>query len=686
MLRDAKVDKITHSAARISWTADQPGTAEVEFGPSPQLGQRAVKAAGAGASSLAFSLNLTGLRPDTSYYFRPTTRSAAGEAGTLAQPGSFRTLPLPADHPRMPEPPRPVDFSSPTIDGTTFSVRADGSDLQEQLDRAAKADPALSHAVVIPAGTRCVGHFRLPRRQGPGWVVVRSSAALPVGRVRPGPHLATLSAPGPKSPALATLDPTHYWRVEGLEITHEGSTTERPPFNWLVRIPMGSSHVVFDRVWVHGLGFPDRVMMGILLHADQAAVIHSRIANIHCWHKVDPATGQRLRVPGVGEGTTTAIEITRGNGIHIENCFLESTGITVFADGGTGDSPGPTDVVIRRNHFFLPEELRFGSPASNGRVHPHRQQLEFKRGQRLLIDGNLFENHWVDVVPPGSTIVFTPRGPGRDNTIQDVTLTNNLLINVAGGITVWGGDNQRASECEVSQRIRIANNLFLIDAWSRRVTGRPSHWYGGLCLLVSNGPEDLIFEHNTCEARGHNPIALHSAFAPGEGLVHRNNVFVQHADNNTATVGVEGDPGRVPPMSGVTARQRLDAAWQNWQFTHNLFVPGVKQSHRPEAWTSTDAHLTWSAAECLAHFAGLDHVWCATGATAAERLRQAGFADPQRRDFRLRADSPFKGRASDGKDPGVDFSALRAAQACDELPVAVRHMLDDPRPRSMFWP
>jgi hypothetical protein len=403
VVREARVDKITHSAARISWTADQPGTAEVEFGPSPQLGQKAVKAAGAGAPSLEFSLNLTGLRPDTSYHFRPMTHNAAGDAGTLAEPGSFRTLPLPADHPRMPEPPRPVDFKPPTIDGTTFSVRADGGDLQEQLDRAAQADPGRNHEVVIPAGTRCVGHFRLPKRRGPGWVTVRSSGSLPAGRVRPGPHLATLSAPGPTSPTLATLDPTHYWRFEGLEIAHKGSTGERSPFNWLVRIPRGSSHVVFDRVWVHGLGYPDRVLMGILLHADQAAVVHSRIANINCWHKADPSTGQRLRVPGVGEGTTTAIEITRGNGIHIEDCFLESTGITVFTDGGTGDSPGPTDVVIRRNHFFLPDELRFGSSISNGRGYPHRQQLEFKRGRRLLIDGNLFENHWVDVVSPGST-------------------------------------------------------------------------------------------------------------------------------------------------------------------------------------------------------------------------------------------------------------------------------------------
>jgi len=253
VLREVKVDKITHSAARISWTADQPGTAEVDFGPSPQLGQKAVKAAGAGASSLAFSLNLTGLRPDTSYYFRPTTRNLAGEAGTLAQLGSFRTLPLPADHPRLPEPPRPVDFVSPTIDGTTFSVRADGADLQKQLDRAARADPTRSHEVVIPAGTRCVGHFRLPKRQGPGWIVVRSSSTIPPGRVRPGPHLATLSAPGPQAPVLATSAPTHYWRFEGLEITHEVSSTERLPFKWLVHVPAGSSHVVFDRVWVHGL-------------------------------------------------------------------------------------------------------------------------------------------------------------------------------------------------------------------------------------------------------------------------------------------------------------------------------------------------------------------------------------------------------------------------------------------------
>ena len=40
-----------------------------------------------------------------------------------------------------------------------------------------------------------------------------------------------------------------------------------------------------------------------------------------------------------------------------------------------------------------------------------------------------------------------------------------------------------------------------------------------------------------------------------------------------------------------------------------------------------------------------------------------GFVDPANGDFRLSSSSPYKGRATDGGDPGVDFNALWAKTA-----------------------
>ncbi len=45
----------------------------------------------------------------------------------------------------------------------------------------------------------------------------------------------------------------------------------------------------------------------------------------------------------------------------------------------------------------------------------------------------------------------------------------------------------------------------------------------------------------------------------------------------------------------------------------------------------------------------------------APDITRVGFTDYLRRDYRLKADSPFKGAASDGTDPGVDLAALARA-------------------------
>jgi hypothetical protein len=44
-------------------------------------------------------------------------------------------------------------------------------------------------------------------------------------------------------------------------------------------------------------------------------------------------------------------------------------------------------------------------------------------------------------------------------------------------------------------------------------------------------------------------------------------------------------------------------------------------------------------------------------------LAAVGFADASAGDYRLRPSSPFRARATDGKDVGCDFAALEAAGA-----------------------
>src|SRR4029077_10408805 len=80
-----------------------------------------------------------------------------------------------------------VDTAYPAPAGRTLAV-AGGGDLQEALDKAAPGD-----AIVLQAGAVYRGPFTLPRKEGSGWIVVRTGAGdgdLPPPGTRGDPSFA----------------------------------------------------------------------------------------------------------------------------------------------------------------------------------------------------------------------------------------------------------------------------------------------------------------------------------------------------------------------------------------------------------------------------------------------------------------------------------------------------------------
>ena len=86
--------------------------------------------------------------------------------------------------------------------------------------------------------------------------------------------------------------------------------------------------------------------------------------------------------------------------------------------------------------------------------------FELKNARRVLVDGNLFENNWVDA-QSGFAIQLTVRnqdGRAAWSVVEDVTFTNNVLRHSAAGINLLGRDYNYPSQ-QVS-RIQIRDNLF----------------------------------------------------------------------------------------------------------------------------------------------------------------------------------------------------------------------------------
>jgi hypothetical protein len=83
---------VTTGSAVVTWTTGEPATGEVEFGPAG-LCPCPFRSPRASALSLDHSLALSGLTPNTRYFFRVLSADAAGNL-TVTQGGSFTTADL----------------------------------------------------------------------------------------------------------------------------------------------------------------------------------------------------------------------------------------------------------------------------------------------------------------------------------------------------------------------------------------------------------------------------------------------------------------------------------------------------------------------------------------------------------------------------------------------------------------
>jgi hypothetical protein len=130
-------------------------------------------------------------------------------------PRSVRTWIIPG--PRPPEPPRQsVDTSEAFQRQRTIRVPAHG-DLQEALDQASPGD-----VIALEDGATYEGSFRLPRKQGSGWIVITgtsSDARLPPPgqRVNPSHATAMPKLVASSGSVIVTEPAAHHYRFVGIE-------------------------------------------------------------------------------------------------------------------------------------------------------------------------------------------------------------------------------------------------------------------------------------------------------------------------------------------------------------------------------------------------------------------------------------------------------------------------------------
>jgi hypothetical protein len=418
-----------------------------------------------------------------------------------------------------------------------------GADLQQAINAAQPGDE-----LVLAAGATYTGNFVLPAKSGSGWITIRSNTALPAEGTRVTPttaaSFAKIVSPNTTS-AIRTAPGARQYRLMGLEITYAPSVTQAYTLialgdassaqNSLDKVP---ADLIVDRAYVHGHANVS-FQRCIGLNSASSAVIDSWISACH------------------GKGfDSQAVWGSNGPGpFKIVNNHLAGAGENVMFGGSDAYAPelAPRDIEIRRNHFF--------KPLSWQGVWTIKNLFELKSGQRVLVEGNVFENNWADA-QTGQAIVLKG-DPGLNARTEDITFRYNIIRNSLSGITLHPNPNGGLPMV----RVYMGHNV-----WEKM--GRSSSFSGNARMWQLLGAlTDVTVEHNTSTGGFSNQVVL-------EGDGKQRLVFVRNVVGE-ADYGVS-EAARLAELGTVTVEGNwLAPAGFNQYITNTNCIETVTSSSPP---------------------------------------------------------------------------------------------------------
>ncbi|MEO6525082.1 MAG: hypothetical protein ABIP93_00490 [Gemmatimonadaceae bacterium] len=365
-----------------------------------------------------------------------------------------------------------------------------GGNLQWALDGAQPGDE-----ILLAPGATYVGNFQLLNKgQNSGWIVIRTdlgddAIGAPGTRMTPSraasARLAKILTPT-ISAAVETMLGANHYRLTGVEL---GTTGAVGALNALLRFGTDfweqnstekiASYLVLDRSYVHGSSSL-HLTRCIALNSATTAIVDSWLADCHS-----------------NLNESQAIAGWTGPGPYlIQNNHLEGgQEVIVFGGGGVRiQNQSPSDITVRGNHIMRPVSWKGVWEAKN--------LIETKHVRRLLIEGNVIENNWVDAQ---AGFAFVIKSENQDNDSPwtqsaDITIRYNKIRNTGNVFSLAEGPGY-------SQQVPAAR-IVIVDNVVENVNSSPFNGDGHTLMLLG-GLTDIVMMHNTVvSANGGNSFAV----------------------------------------------------------------------------------------------------------------------------------------------------------------------------------
>jgi len=636
----------TYSAAFNATGGTQPYSWSVSGSLPPGLafGQNTGQLGGVPTSTGTFNFSVS---------VKDSKAQTAQKSFSLSVDAASGNFDGPAELPRVTVATSMADSPAP---GTVIPVNA-SANLQAALNSAHCGD-----TLQLQAGATFSGTFTLPAKNCDDnhWIVIRTSAAdseLPqegqratpcyagVGSLTGRPQyvctnarnvMAKLVRTGMGDGPVVLQSGANHYRLLGLEITRAAGVKGSPT---LVSLDEGAAdHIIVDRSWLHGTA-QDETGNGFSLKGmNYAAAVDSYFNDFHC--------------TSVSGTCTDSHAVGGGNGNHqdgpfkIEGNFLEAAGEAVMFGGGAA-TVTPTDIEVRRNHFFKPWQWMQGNAkfvgGPKGDAFIVKNHLELKNAVRVLIEANLMENVWGGFSQTGHAILLTPKNQHtRDGNnvcpicqVTDVTVRLVHIDHAGGGMamgTIISGDGTNGAPAYAGTRWSIHD--VVLDDINHNYVG------GGSLFEFQNGwPANPLNTITVNHVTGFPDPTSHlmtmgnvAANPKMYGLVFTNNLV---------------STGRYPVWNTGGGETSCAYSGTPAEKINNCFVPNSFSNNALIATPDAFPPSSWPSGNFFPD--------------NPNDVRFAQYDGGLEGDYALQPNSPYKNAGTDGKDLGADIAALENA-------------------------